>query len=102
MFNELLRKLTADYPEAEYERYLWCEELGTCIDMDANKDKWFYSKRLNYKSFDEVAADLMKVSDDTGYGYEFLCDMFHDSIMDGNSAEEAMESVAGISYERDW
>lgn len=99
---EAIRRLTANYTEEEYHRWLWCDGLSTWVDMDANLDKWYYAKNLNYTSVHEIADDLMEVSEDTGYDYNFLIEMYTDSIRDGQSCESAMEYVAGISYEKDW
>lgn len=99
---EFMRKLTADYTEAEYDRYLWCEGLDSWVNMDADRDKWYYAKNLKYTGFKDVAVDLVKVSNDTGYDYDELCDLYTEKVRDGDSLEEAMEYIAGVSYEHDW
>ena len=99
---EFMRKLTADYTEAEYDRYLWCDGLDSFVNMDANRDKWYYAKKLNYTSYKEVATDLATVAADTGYDYDDLCKLYTEKVRDGETLEEAMEYIAGVSYEHDW
>lgn len=67
-----------------------------------SRQLWYNRHNLNYKHKDEIAEDLLRVSDETGYDYEFLCDVWNEKIMDGDTPEEAMEHVAAVSYEKDW
>ena len=99
---EALRKLTANYTEEEYERYLWYEGLGTFVDMDMNEYKWYSADKLNYTSMKDIVADVQRITDETHYDFRFLCEMVSESVKDGNTYEEAVEYVAGVSYEKDW
>lgn len=110
MLREAIRRLTANYTQEEYNdylyndghSYLYCDGLKTWIDMDMNMNEWYYAKKLHYTSFRQIAEDLAQVADDTGYEYSYLADRFMEQLHDGNSAEESMEHVAGVSYEFDW
>ena len=110
MIGDAVRRLTANYTEEEYREYLaekphrlvYCDGIGDYVDLDMNADKWYCASRLKYTSVKEIATDLQRVSDATGYGYDFLAEQYKESIKDGDTPEEAMETIAGISYERDW
>lgn len=94
---EALRKITANYTEAEYER--WIESEPTPFPEvrgdERNKD---------------IACMLADIADDTGYTPEFLYTMFDevlkDYLEDGNAIAKARRKafieVAEISYEQDW
>ena len=116
MFKDFLRRLTADYTEAEYENYIAeipyepptahrierCEELGSWVDLDMNADEWYYAPKLHFTSMKDIVAALQRVAEETGYDLQFLCEMAEESRKDGDDYEEAVEHVAGVSYEQDW
>lgn len=95
---EALRKLTANYTEAEYERWIESEPkpLPAIRGDEGRKD---------------LAYAIAEVAFDTGYESDFLGDMFLEIAKDyvdefGMSEKEACKKafreVAEISYERDW
>lgn len=116
VINELIRKLTADYTEEEYRAFLsespieeptahriaWCEGIGCFVDLDMNAEQWYYAPKLKYKSLKDVVADLQRVSDETGYELPFLCELVEEQVRDGETYADAVEHVAGVSYEHDW
>lgn len=94
---EALRKLTANYTEAEYERWIESEPtpLPEVRGDERNKD---------------IACMLADIADDTGYKPEFLYNMFDevlkDYLEDGNAIvtarRKAFIEVAEIALERDY
>lgn len=118
---ELLRKLTANYTEEEYKEWLaepvpednedhttahrisWCEGLKCWIDLDGDADKWYYEPKLKFESLKDVVSALQKVAYETGYLLTDLCDEVEELVKeDGQTYEEAVSYVAGVSYEHDW
>lgn len=50
----------------------------------------------------EIATYLMDVALDTGYSYEFLCDMVEELLQDGQDYNSAVTEVGEIAYELDY
>lgn len=97
---EALRKLTANYTEAEYEAWIETapETVGTLPKVTGRE-------RNKY-----IACLLADVALDTGYEPEYLYEVF-DEIKDDyeelgmdtfEARKKAFYEVAEISYERDW
>lgn len=96
---ELLRRLTANYTEEEYNEWL-AEPVLT--------------KRIPTIRGDErvkhVATALAEVALDTGYEPEFLYEVFDEQMNDYielgedtvTARRKAFDMVAQISYEQDW
>ena len=104
MVKEAIRKLTANYTEEEYRKYL---EQPT--DLEAISRKYWDSIKGD-EHIKDIACDLACVAIDTGYDAEFLYQMFDESVDDRMSLGEtfedarrlAFDDVVAISYERDW
>lgn len=94
---EALRKLTADYTEAEYQE--WIESEPRPVPEISENEH-----------IKDIAAELTSVALDTGYEPEFLYQMFdeataehlEDGLSLGLAHKKAFDEVAGISYEFDW
>lgn len=96
---EALRKLTADYTEAEYEAWLMEDYLA---DIPKGKNEFTIPTISENDGFKDIACALADVAEDTGYEPEFLYEMFSEQVKDGQTHKAAFEMVAGISYEMDW
>ena len=58
--------------------------------------------KMRFNRMKDIATYLMEVAEDTGYSYEFLCDRVSECIRDGESYNQAVAFVSGVSYEKDW
>lgn len=105
---EALRKLTANYTEAEYEAWLYEECLA---DIPKGKNKVKIPTISEKEHIKDIACMLTEVALDTGYEPEFLYERFDemvDELVDvlgepiGKAHKEAFDFVAGVSYEQDW
>ena len=96
---EALRRLTADYTEAEYKAWLYEEYLA---DIPKGKNEFTIPTISEEDSFKDIACALSEVAEETGYEAEFLYEMFSESVRDGQTHKEAFDYVASVSYEYDW
>lgn len=91
----LLRRLTADYTEEEYQEWLDEDTLTSLLEPAPKKEPMFHSMK-------EVSTALLDLSESTGYGYDFLVDVFNELLLDGNTIDEAFNHVYCVSMEHDW
>jgi len=96
---EALRKLTANYTEAEYEAWLYEDYLA---DIPKGKNEFTIPAITEEDGFKDIAVLLAEVAEETGYDAEFLYEMFSEQVADGQTRTEAFAHVAGVSYEQDW
>lgn len=57
---------------------------------------------MKFYRMKDIATYLAEVSMDTGYPYEFLVDRVNECVADGDTYNQAVTYVAGVSYEKDW
>lgn len=96
---EALRKLTADYTEAEYEAWL----MEDCLaDIPKGKNEFTIPTISEDADFDDLGEAFAIVEEDTGYDAGFLYEVFCECLEDGQTKTEAFDHVAGVSYEQDW
>lgn len=112
---EWLRKLTADYTEEEYEKYLREPEDRTDYLEIMQPDKsYIFVPKSQFERVDkipelgevhsmrDVACALAEVALDTGYEPELLYNLFSECVAECGSYDGAFKDVATISYEHDW
>lgn len=100
---EAIRRLTANYTEEEYNKWLWCEGNSTTGNH-------YYDSIKGNEHIKDIACNLACVADDTGYEPEFLYEMFDECTNDHQEMGEdfftarkhAFDYVVGVSYEQDW
>lgn len=51
------------------------------------------------KQYAEIIAECAY---DTGYDFEFLCEMVSGMVREGNSYDESVSCICGSAYERDF
>ena len=96
---EVLRRLTADYTEAEYREWLYEDYLK---DIPKGKNTFEIPTIDENERIKDIACMLACVAEDTGYEAEFLYERFDECLRDGQTRREAFDYVAGVSYEYDW
>lgn len=57
---------------------------------------------MKFYRMKDIATYLAEVSMDTGYPYDFLVDRVNECVADGDTYNQAVTYVAGVSYEKDW
>lgn len=103
LVKDNLRRLTANYNEEEYNK--WLHETPQPIDK-----RHYWDSIKGDEHIKDIACDLACVADDTGYEAEFLYQMFDESVEDRmelgedfiEARKHAFSDVTTISYERDW
>lgn len=127
---EFIRKLTSNYDEMEYRDWLYSEEVdfkeeeeidwpkdrNAYYEVKTPDDTYIFINKNLYKKIDltdvleltgnedfkDMDIMLDEIACRTGYSKEMLSEIFDEAVEDGQSYEEAFDSIACISHEMDW
>lgn len=120
---ELIRKLTSNYTDSEYESWLYEEGVDFQTETPADRDEYreltthdnssVFIRKDQYKpaediptldgteSIKDIAVLLEDVACRTGYDYNLLSDVFTEALQDGETIEEAFDYTVIVAFELD-
>ena len=122
---ELIRKLTSNYSQEEYENWLWSEGVDFRTDIESTERDAYkeltthnnnsvFIRKDQYKPVEglpsldgtenskDIAIMLEDVACRTGYDYKLLSDVFTEALQDGETIKEAFDQTVTVAFELDY